>query len=430
MNILFLSVTDQRNHPLAKYSDLHCTYDFNNWIDGFNSIGHNFLYYTFYENFVEGGVDLIENDIENIIQENNINLIIIPNMYYEIGVAFLKKLSFFGTKSVVVFFDDSSRFESTSRFYVGLCDYVVTHESKHALKLYEPYDCNVTFFPCFPSTNHYEKILLLANKASHPMVGVSFVGAKIADRADFISKLNLLNITVSVFGSGWPHGRISQDEMLKIFRDSKISLNFTKSGSAASNMQLKARAFEIILAGGFLLTEYDEELCQYFDVGTEIDVFTTAEDCAEKVGFYLGNPDVRLNMQRLASLKCKSSLNFECAWSIFFNNIDNGNWVGLTHKDTGGTPVAAIKGFLNWSIGIIKGRVLIGEFKFAFDQIIFSLRELKYLASVYGVKIYFMLSAFVIKLPFVLFRCILSNIKILRFTQKGLKTLLGKVGLS
>jgi hypothetical protein len=419
LNFLFLSVTDQRKHPLGRYVDLHINYDFNNWIDGFAGVGHSFIIYDYYKHFVECGTLLIESDIEKLVKENSINIVIIPNLYYEIGVEFINKLRNIGVKSVVVFFDDSSRFEIISRFYVGLCDYIVTHESKHALRLYEPYQVDVSFFPCFPSINHYKQILLAARDTYPNLNDVSFVGANIADRSEFIRKLKDLNISVSMFGVGWPLGRISQEAMLQIFRDSKISLNFTKSGAAAANKQLKARAFEIVLAGGFLLTEYDEELCNYFEVGKEIDVFTTAEECAEKIFYYLNNQDARLEMQRLASQKCKSTLNFEHAWSAYLGKIQANLNVDPLRPCVNDLPKFAINGFINWNTGIVIGRLRIGQVRLAFDQFFFAVREINYLSSRYSGKVWLIFGFFIIKMPFTILYRTLSKIALLRsFIQK------------
>jgi hypothetical protein len=222
-----------------------------------------------------------------------------------------------------------------------------------------------------------------------------------------------------MFGVGWPLGRISQEAMLQIFRDSKISLNFTKSGAAAANKQLKARAFEIVLAGGFLLTEYDEELCNYFEVGKEIDVFTTAEECAEKIFYYLNNQDARLEMQRLASQKCKSTLNFEHAWSAYLGKIQANLNVDPLRPCVNDLPKFAINGFINWNTGIVIGRLRIGQVRLAFDQFFFAVREINYLSSRYSGKVWLIFGFFIIKMPFTILYRTLSKIALLRsFIQK------------
>jgi hypothetical protein len=103
MNILFLSVTDQHNHSIGKYVDLHRTYDFNNWVDGFASLSHRFFIFDYYELFVKKGPTATEECIQTIVEHENVDLVILPNLYYEIGVRFLDILRRRGAKSVVVF---------------------------------------------------------------------------------------------------------------------------------------------------------------------------------------------------------------------------------------------------------------------------------------------------------------------------------------
>ena len=52
----------------------------------------------------------MESSILKLVQENNIQLIIIPNLYYELAPIFLSKLRNVGCRSLIVFFDDSMRF--------------------------------------------------------------------------------------------------------------------------------------------------------------------------------------------------------------------------------------------------------------------------------------------------------------------------------
>ena len=308
MNILVLYPTDQSNQPLGRFIDLHCSYDFDVWKDGFATLPHNVHYFDYYKSFVQEGVKVMERSILNIILEQRIKLIIIPNKYYEIGISFLRNLNVHGVRSLVVFFDDSTRFEIISRYYIGMCDYILTQEGKPALKYYVPYDANVSAFPCFPSVTHYNNILKQNEIESSEIYEVSFVGAKIADRSSYLKVFTDSEIKTAFFGSGWPRGRISQKDMINVFHASKISLNFVKNINPDAPKQLKARAFEIVLAGGFLLTEQDDYLCEYFTVGEEIDVFTTPEECLQKVEYYLSNPKLRERMRHKALVKCQKNL--------------------------------------------------------------------------------------------------------------------------
>lgn len=137
---------------------------------------------------------------------------------------------------------------------------------------------------------------------------VSFVGGRNPVRAWFIRTLEGLGVKVDCFGAGWPAGRVSQEEMYAVFRDSRVNLNLSNSvprdlrfalGGPANLLnclrskktaeQIKARNFEIPLAGGFQLTNYVPGLERYLEIGREVAVFSTPEDCALQIGRYLSD---------------------------------------------------------------------------------------------------------------------------------------------
>lgn len=86
-------------------------------------------------------------------------------------------------------------------------------------------------------------------------------------------------------------GRVdSYTEMPIVFRESKINLNITYR---AIETGLPQRIWDVLGCRGFLLTTYSEELPEYFDIGTDLDVFTSAEELVDKIGFYLDHDDLR-----------------------------------------------------------------------------------------------------------------------------------------
>ena len=89
------------------------------------------------------------------------------------------------------------------------------------------------------------------------------------------------------------------EEVPRIIRESVISLNFADSGLKFRGLvpyrsrQIKARAFEVPGAGGFLVTEAAEGIERYYTPGEEIVVFEGVEDLVEKVQYFLNHRDER-----------------------------------------------------------------------------------------------------------------------------------------
>ena len=93
-------------------------------------------------------------------------------------------------------------------------------------------------------------------------------------------------------------------EISNIFRLSKISLNF--SSTRGSLKQLKARVFEVTGSGGFLMTEYSDNLLKFFNT-KQISIFKNKEELLNNIKKILSNYKLRNKMVISSS---KHSKNF------------------------------------------------------------------------------------------------------------------------
>ena len=128
---------------------------------------------------------------------------------------------------------------------------------------------------------------------------VSFVGAAYGDRRRWIKTLRAYNIAVACFGHGWESGAVESDDVQRIYRQSRISLNLADSGlqwrglRLSRSRQIKARTFEAPMAGGFLLTQPADSLSDYFEDGREIATFADQAALIERIRNYLAHPAER-----------------------------------------------------------------------------------------------------------------------------------------
>ena len=79
-------------------------------------------------------------------------------------------------------------------------------------------------------------------------------------------------------------------EMPQVFCNSDINLNVTLKSIGTG---IPERILDIMGVGGFLLTNYQAEMEEYFQAGVDYDYYGDMEDMEEKVGFYLKNPQIR-----------------------------------------------------------------------------------------------------------------------------------------
>lgn len=79
-------------------------------------------------------------------------------------------------------------------------------------------------------------------------------------------------------------------EAPKVFACSKVNLN---PSLKIIQTGIPLRAFEIMGAGGFLLSNYQEELLEYYENEKDIAIYESMEDAVDKIQFYLKHEDVR-----------------------------------------------------------------------------------------------------------------------------------------
>lgn len=82
-------------------------------------------------------------------------------------------------------------------------------------------------------------------------------------------------------------------EMPKIFHASKINLNITMRPIETG---LSLRVWDVLGCGGFLLTNYQSEIPEYFEIGKDLEVYESMEELEQKVQYYLTHEEERIEI--------------------------------------------------------------------------------------------------------------------------------------
>lgn len=86
------------------------------------------------------------------------------------------------------------------------------------------------------------------------------------------------------------NGVSTHREMPLVFNRSKINLNITIRSIQSG---LSQRIWDVMGCGGFLLTNYQEELPEYFEIGKDLECYENISDCIQKIQYYLAHDDIR-----------------------------------------------------------------------------------------------------------------------------------------
>lgn len=84
-------------------------------------------------------------------------------------------------------------------------------------------------------------------------------------------------------------------DMPKIFRLSKINLNMTAKSIKTA---LPLRIWDILACGGFLLTNYQSEIPEYFEIGHDLETYSSEEELLEKCRYYLAHDEERMQIAK------------------------------------------------------------------------------------------------------------------------------------
>lgn len=106
-----------------------------------------------------------------------------------------------------------------------------------------------------------------------------------------IAKELLQRFEAKIFGRGWPiptEGPVYDEEWFKAMYSTNIIINFPTTGAGYTNV--KVGVFEAAATGRLILTEYFEEMENFFEYDKEIVGYKDKDDLMSKIDYYIKHP--------------------------------------------------------------------------------------------------------------------------------------------
>jgi len=292
-------------------------------------------------------------DIIDFCQKIKPNFIFFNLINDEIGIDCLLKLKSLYT-TINWFGDDQWRFESFSSKISKYFTYSITTD-KFSIEKYKKIGINVIYSQ-WGAIDHNKSELDFKNLEYK--YDVTFVGGYSYTREWLIEYLRNNDINVKVFGNGWNKEQsfLDYNEISNIFYLSKVNLNlsnsvpkdldfikffvrkFLKNITSFKNFklllkaikffffykksteQIKARNFEIPIAGGFQISNYCISLEDFLEIGKEVVVFNTKEELLTQVRYFLANNIERNMIRNKAYIESRKNT-YENRFRNFLNKI-------------------------------------------------------------------------------------------------------------
>jgi spore maturation protein CgeB len=179
------------------------------------------------------------------------------------------------TKTFNYYCDDTWRFEDFSSKTCNFFNYCSTPEKKYVEKYKK-----IGYDNILHSTWHANSDLYSNLKKENEHL-LCFVGQRHSpERQEYINFLNDNNFSV------FSPQDTSFEDMVFSYSNSLLGLNFSKN---KGKTQIKGRIFEITAINSLLLTEYHDEIEEYFIENKEIIVFRDKFELLEKIKFLSKN---------------------------------------------------------------------------------------------------------------------------------------------
>ena len=333
MRILYLALKYDYGRPEQGYSFEHY-----NFYDALRHLGGEILYFDFMTLLERYGRAAMNRRLWEVVRAEHPDVLFSVLFQDQLLPRTLRRISE-ETDTVTCnwFCDDHWRFDNFSRYWAPCFNWVVTtdaaavpryHQMGYAHVMHSQWACN----------HHLYRHLHLP-----PAHEVTFVGQPHGNRREMVALLADRGVPITAWGNGWEAGRVTQEEMIRLFNQSRINLNLANASYAppapharliravqrrgaralaqlpggaslrealyrgplrhladtltapvAYREQIKGRNFEVPGCGGFLLTNQVDGLAQYYEIGREIVCFSDTADLLEKIHYFLQHEEERL----------------------------------------------------------------------------------------------------------------------------------------
>lgn len=227
-------------------------------------------------------------------------------------------------RTVNWFGDDTWRFDDFTKTFAPHFSYCITTDKFSLSKYHRIGVKNVIHSQWAAIDDDKEMIKPLPYKYD-----VTFVGGHNRYRNWFVNRLIKNGIPVQCFGHGWKNGPLNNEEMINLFATSRINLNLSNSASfdlryllthpknlahtlhtTKHASQIKARNFEINYFAGFQLADYVPGLEDYYDIGKDLACYSTPEEAAMLVRYFLENEKERELIRDRGMLRARQNYTY------------------------------------------------------------------------------------------------------------------------
>lgn len=295
------------------------------WPPVFKKIFKDVIIFSFKnESYYYGNDELNRKFLELIEKEKPDYLLACP-VYDEVYLDTLIKMKEINPKmkTIIWFGDDDFRFDDCSRYYALFFDYILT--TKKEISIYHKDGFKKVDFMIGINQNYHRPLDI------EKIYDVSFIGAPLADRYEYIKFLKDNGVKIKLFGGSWQTyddlkdiygGFLYPEDFIVKINQSKINLNFSKSHFKEGEKGcLKGRLIEVPACKSFILTQYTKRAIEFFVKRKEYN-FGSKEELLKKINYYLKNEKEREKLVQESYDYILKNFTWESHFTKYFEKIE------------------------------------------------------------------------------------------------------------
>ncbi len=125
--------------------------------------------------------------------------------------------------------------------------------------------------------------------------------------------------------AGHLHGPVSDEEYVRLYSSSRISLGFSIVGDTHRTLrpqrQVRLREFEGPMSGAFYLTGWMEEMTLHYEVGREIVCYRSSAELVDLARWYLAHEDERERIRRAGMERARRDHTWHRRYQLLFDDL-------------------------------------------------------------------------------------------------------------
>jgi spore maturation protein CgeB len=200
------------------------------------------------------------------------------------------------------------------------------------IDMYRKWGCKQVFFwplgafhfedsfnnPQYLGKNHDRDIPIIFIGSKVGVSNIRYIGSLLGlyRKKGFMKKIDRNFPQLLAYGSGWANGRVADESVPDLYRQSKLGINIHNSLGP-----INGRLYDLAAFGVCQICDNKKNLSAVFEEGKEIIGFETEKEAIDLLHYYLQHPEEAMEIGWAGQQRFLKDYTMSAIWSGFFENL-------------------------------------------------------------------------------------------------------------